>query len=61
MITEENKTQTFKIVNKAVTTAAVFNKNSFNHQFKNNNNFIIVYFKQSVKTLLCFLNVNFFF
>ena len=39
---EKNEICVFKVVNEAVTAAAVFNKNSSNHQSKNSNDFMIV-------------------
>ena len=39
---KEDKTHTFKVVNKAITAAAVSNKGPFNHQPKNSNNFMTV-------------------
>ena len=41
-MTEKNETCALKVVNEAVTAAAIFNKDFFNHQPKSNNDFIIV-------------------
>ena len=39
---KDDKTHTLKVINEAVTAAAVSNKGSFNHQFKSSNNFMAV-------------------
>ena len=56
MMTEDDKTQTFKVVNKAVTAAAVSNKDSLNHQPKNSNNFMTV-LSNSLQKHFCALQV----
>ena len=40
---EDDEIHAFKIINEAVTAAAVSNKNSFNYQFKSNNDFITIF------------------
>ena len=39
---EDDKTHTLKVVNEAVTAAAIFNKDSLNHQPKSSNDFMAV-------------------
>ena len=51
---KENKICAFKVVNEIVTAVTVFNKNSFNHQFKSNNNFITVFLNSLQKHFCVF-------
>ena len=41
-MTEDDETWAFKVVNKAITAMAVFNKGPFSHQPKSSNDFMTV-------------------
>ena len=53
-MTEENKTQTFKIINKTITATIISNKNLLNHQLKNNNDFMAVFLNNLQKHFYTF-------
>ena len=51
---KKNKTQTFKIFNKAVTATAISNKDFLNYQFKSNNDFISIFLNSLQKHFYTF-------